>query len=118
MLLEPGDIAWVELDPVKGSEQAGRRPALIVSSAVYNEASRRTVICPITRNIRAWPFKVPLPSGLETVGAVLVDQIRSIDCAERIFGIVERAPPEVLASVRGRLAALFELGAVSPISPT
>jgi mRNA interferase MazF len=116
MPLEPGDIAWVELDPVKGSEQPSRRPALIVSSALYNEASRRTVICPITRNTRPWPFNVPLPPGLETAGVVLVDQIRSIDRAERIFGFVERAPPEVLASVRGQLAALFGLDAVSLIA--
>jgi mRNA interferase MazF len=118
MSLEPGDIAWVELDPVKGSEQAGRRPALIVSSGVYNEASRRTVICPITRNIHPWPFNVLLPPGLETAGTVLVDQVRSIDRAERVFDFVERAPPEVLASVRGKLAALFGLDAVSLIGGT
>lgn len=107
MLPEPGDIAWVELDPVKGSEQAGRRPALIVSDGLYHEASKRTVICPISRTERPWPFNVPLPSGMKTIGAVLVDQVRTIDRGERMFEIIERAPAEVVAAVRGRLAALL-----------
>jgi mRNA interferase MazF len=116
MALEVGDIVWVDLDPVKGSEQAGRRPALIVSGAIYHGASRRAVICPITRNTRPWPFNVPLPPGLETEGVVLVDQVRSIDRAGRLFGFVERAPPEVLASVRGQLAALLGLDAFPSIT--
>jgi mRNA interferase MazF len=116
MPLKAGDIAWVDLDPVKGSEQAGRRPALIISGAIYHEASRRAVICPITRNTRPWPFNVPLPPGLETKGTVLVDQVRSIDRAERLFDFVERAPPEVLADVRGQLAALFGIDTVPSIT--
>jgi len=116
MTLEAGDIVWIDLDPVKGSEQAGRRPALIVSDGIYHEASRRAVICPITRNTRPWPFNVPLPPGLETEGVVLVDQIRSIDRAQRLFGLIERAPSEVLASVRGQLAALFALDAFPSIT--
>jgi mRNA interferase MazF len=116
MALEVGDIVWVDLDPIKGSEQAGRRPALIVSSVIYHEVSRRAVICPISRNTRPWPFNVPLPLGLQTEGAVLVDQVRSIDRVERLFGFVERAPPEVLASVRGQLAALLGLDAFPSIT--
>ena len=107
MLPEPGDIAWVELDPVKGGEQAGRRPALIVSDRLYHEVSRRALICPISRTDRPWPFNVPLPGGLKTDGAVLVDQIRAIDRNARMFDIIERAPTKVVAEVRGRLAALL-----------
>lgn len=115
---EPGDIAWVELDPVKGSEQVGRRPALIVSERIYHEASRRAVICPISRTERPWPFNVQLPSGLKTNGAVLVDQVRTIDRAERMFEIIERAPAAVMAEVRGRLAALLGFDIVSSIATT
>lgn len=118
MLPEPGDIAWVELDPVKGSEQVGRRPALIVSERIYHEASRRAVICPISRTERPWPFNVQLPSGLKTNGAVLVDQVRTIDRAERMFEIIERAPAAVMAEVRGRLAALLGFDIVSSIATT
>src|SRR5437016_5901699 len=105
MLPEVGDIAWVELDPVKGTEQAGRRPALVLSDSTYHDASRRVVICPITSSARPWPFNVPLPAGLLTTGLVLVDQVRTIDRTERMFEIIERAPKELLAEVRGRLAA-------------
>jgi mRNA interferase MazF len=118
MLPEAGDIAWVELDPVKGTEQAGRRPALVVSDLIYHEASRRSVICPITSSgRRPWPLNVPLPAGLETMGFVLVDQVRTIDRAERMFGIVERVPQQVLVEVRGLLAALLGLEVLSSIAP-
>lgn len=116
MLPEVGDIAWVELDPVRGTEQAGRRPALILSDAIYHQASRRAVICPISRSVRRWPFNVVLPSGLKTTGSVMVDQIRAVERSERLFDFIERAPPEVLREVRGRLATL--LGIDIPTSMT
>lgn len=114
MLPEAGDIAWVDLDPVKGTEQAGRRPALIVSELIYHEASTRAVICPISNVERPWPFNVSLPAGMQTTGAVLVDQIRTVDRSERLFRVVERAPREVLAEVRARIVALVgcDLGAL------
>lgn len=107
-----GDIAWVELDPVRGTEQAGRRPALVLSSMLYHQESKRAVICPISSAKRPWPFNVPLPSGLTTTGVVLVDQVRTIDRSERMFDVIERVSDELLAEVRGRLAALlgFDLG--------
>lgn len=105
--LAAGDIVWAEFDPVRGSEQAGRRPALVVSMDIYNAASRRVLVCPITSRIREWPYNVALPDGIRTRGMVLVDQLRTLDRAERIFGHVEQVPGEVLAEVRGRLAALL-----------
>jgi mRNA interferase MazF len=111
---EAGDIAWVELGPVKGSEQDGRRPALVLTGAAYHEVSRRAVICPISSTERRWPFHVPLPAGLATEGVVLVDQVRMIDRSERIFEIIEHAPDQLLRDVRMRLAALVGIDAVSP----
>jgi len=107
MLPEAGDIAWVEFDPTKGTEQSGQRPALVISPAIYHAASRRAVVCPIISSEREWPFNVALPPGLKTRGTVLVDQIRTIERADRLFGIIERVPPGLLAEVRGRLAALL-----------
>jgi mRNA interferase MazF len=115
MLPDAGDIAWVDLGPVKGTEQAGRRPALILSNAIYHEASRRAVICPISASDRPWPFNVPLPSGMKIYGVVLVDQIRAIERAERMFDIVERAPIELVSEVQGRLAALLGFDVVSSL---
>jgi mRNA interferase MazF len=56
MLPEAGDVAWVEFDPVLGAEQAGRRPALVVSEREYHEISSRALVCPITSRARPWPF--------------------------------------------------------------
>jgi mRNA interferase MazF len=101
-----GDIVWVELDPIKGTEQAGRRPALVITPLDYNRESTRVVVCPVTSTKRTWPFDVPLPSTLKTVGYVLVDQVRSIDRAERVFRRIEPAPRSVLDEVLDRLSLL------------
>src|SRR5262245_39953482 len=119
MLPHVGDIAWIELDPVKGSEQAGRRPALVLTSRGYHRRSRRAVVCPISSSERRWPFNVELPAGLKTRGAVLVDQVRAIERSERMF-IIVRAPAALVAEVRGRLAALlgFDVGSFAAVEPT
>ncbi|EJW12563.1 Programmed cell death toxin MazF [Rhodovulum sp. PH10] len=113
MLPESGDIAWVEFDPVLGTEQAGRRPALVLSDRAYHEVSRRSVVCPITSRAKPWSFNVLLPEGLKITGVVLVDQVRSIDREHRMFGVIDRAPDRVLQDVRGVLVALLGLEAVS-----
>lgn len=113
MLPDIGDIVWIEFGPVKGTEQGGRRPGLVLTSLGYHERSRRAVVCPITSRERSWPFNVRLPAGLKTRGTVLVDQIRAIERAERMFEIIERVPAEFLSEVRGRLAALLEFDVVS-----
>ena len=107
---DAGDIAWIELDPIKGHEQAGRRPALILSSQAYHAMSSLAVICPITSGGRRnWRFKAPLPEGLKTTGFVLVDQVRAIDRTARPLKFVERVPLQTLAEIRGLLAALLQL---------
>lgn len=107
MLPDVGDIAWIDFDPVRGTEQAGRRPGLVLTPRSYHEQSKRAVVCPITSNARAWPFNVKLPEGLRTEGVVLVDQLRVIDRTQRMFAIVERVPNELLVEVRAKLAALL-----------
>jgi mRNA interferase MazF len=112
MLPEIGDVAWVEFDPVISTEQAGRRPALVLSDRTYH-VSRRAIVCPISICARPWAFNVPLPHGMITSGMVLVDQIRTIDRTQRMFKIIEHAPDAVIAGVRGRLAALLRLENIS-----
>jgi mRNA interferase MazF len=107
VLPRAGDIYWVELDPVSGTEQAGRRPALFISEAGYHELSTRAVICPITAKARGWPFEVRVTTGLKTIGVVLVDQVRTIHRATRIFDFIEQVPPPLLDEVRSRLGALL-----------
>jgi mRNA interferase MazF len=109
-VVDAGDIAWIDLDPTKGHEQAGRRPALVLSPAQYHQKSAIAIICPITSTGRAnWPFKVPLPPGLQTSGYVLVDQIRTIDRNARPLKFIEKVPAKTLADVRGLLAGLLQL---------
>jgi mRNA interferase MazF len=107
MLPDVGDITWVDLDPVKGTEQAGRRPALVLTPLGYHQRCRRAVICPISSTVGPWPFNVSLPQGLKTRGAVLVDQIRVIERTDRMFGVIERAPEALVWEVRTKLAALL-----------
>jgi mRNA interferase MazF len=108
-LPDAGDIAWVELDDTRGTEQSGRRPALILTPRSYHETSRRAIICPITSRLRDWPTNVHLPQGLETEGTVLVDQIRSIDREQRVFDFIETVPQAVLTEVHAKLAALLDI---------
>jgi mRNA interferase MazF len=78
-----GDLIWTAFDPVKGREQAGRRPALVISSAAFTEFTNLAVVCPITSRVRPFPTSVVLPVGLPISGEVLVSHLRSIDIAAR-----------------------------------
>ena len=114
LLPDAGDIAWVEFDPVRGTEQAGRRPALILTSRQYHETSNHSLVCPITSRMRDWPADVVLPPEMKTKGSVLVDQIRVVDRRQRMFGVIERVSNRVLVRVRERVAAL--VGIEIPLS--
>lgn len=103
---QPGDLILVNLEPVPGTEQRGTRPALIISTIDMNTLTQRVIICPITRNLHPWTTKVFLPEGLAVSGAILVDQVRSIDRNARILRFIGTVPDAVLAAVRGKLAAL------------
>jgi mRNA interferase MazF len=107
MFPDAGDIAWVEFDPIRGTEQAGRRPALLLSSRIYHEVSPCAVVCPITKTERNWPFDVAIPLGHQTQGFVLIDQVRTVDRPGRMFGMIERVSPAFLAEIRERLAAFL-----------
>jgi mRNA interferase MazF len=113
-LPDAGDIVWVDFDPVRGTEQAGRRPALVLTPRLYHEGSRRALVCPITRAMRDWPPNVALPTQLRTKGVVLVDQIRAIDRSQRIHRTIESVPADFMAAIRLRLAAL--LGIEIPVT--
>lgn len=110
-LPEPGDLAWVNFDPRVGGEQSGHRPALVLTPSEYHAKTPYMIVCPITSNTRPYPFKVVLPDGLPIAGAVLVDQIKSVDRRSRGCRIVGRVSAAVLADVRGRLAALLGITA-------
>mgnify|MGYP001574940802 CR=1 FL=1 len=102
-----GDIVKMSFSPQSGHEQAGWRPALVVSPKAYNAASSLALFCPITSTTKGYPFEVPLPDGTETAGVVLADQIRSLDWRARRARFVESAPPAVVAEVIALLEPLI-----------
>ena len=106
-LPDRGALVWLNFTPQSGHEQAGHRPALVVSPRVYHRRSTLAVVCPITSNRRPWPWKVMLPDGLSLSGAVLVDQLRSIDREARNLRVVDQVPRPVLAEVQAKLAVLL-----------
>jgi mRNA interferase MazF len=112
-LPDVGDIVWAELDPIMGTEQAGRRPVLVLTPRGYHEKSTRSIICPITSKAGFWPWNVELPVGLKTGGVVLVDQVRTIDRRQRMFDFIETAPDDVTGKVLGRLASLLGINFVA-----
>ena len=78
-----GDVVWIDLEPQAGHEQAGRRPAVILSSVDYNRKAGLAILCPITKQIKGYPFEVVIPPGQDVAGAVLSDQIKSLDWQAR-----------------------------------
>ena len=74
-----GDVVWITLNPQAGHEQAGRRPAVILSPAAYNDKVGLALLCPITSQIKGYPFEVVIPPGLRVGGAILADQVKSLD---------------------------------------
>jgi len=105
---EAGDIVMLDFDPQIGREQARRRPALVLTDQRYNRASGLAVVCPLTSKRKLYPFA--LPTTLDAVdGAVLVDQIKSLDWQGRKARFHSRAEPALASRVRQYLAVLLGL---------
>lgn len=104
---ERGDAVWITLDPQAGHEQAGRRPALVLSPAAYNGRVGLALLCPITTQAKGYPFEVPLPEGLPITGVVGSDQVKSLDWRARRASRIGVVPEEVVAEVVRRLQTLL-----------
>lgn len=109
-LPEAGDLIWTDFDPTRGREQAGRRPALVVSSARFTENTGLTVVCPITSRVRPFPTSVVLPAGMPIAGEILTSHVRSIDTRARPIRYAGSAvPPETAQFVRAKLNAFITI---------
>ena len=106
---DAGDLVWLTYDPPTGHEHRGRRPALIVSPRVYNAKARLAIACPITSQVKGYPFEVELPAAGTITGVVLADHVRNVDWQARRIAFEAKAPAELLTEVRERLRALLEL---------
>jgi mRNA interferase MazF len=105
-----GHLVWISLDPQSGHEQAGRRPALVLSPGAYNGLVGLAPFCPVTSHAKGYPFEVPLPAGLALSGVVLADHVKCLDWRSRRAEYAGEAPEAVVAEVVRRLGLL--LGAV------
>ncbi len=102
-----GDLVWISFDPQAGHEQAGRRPAIVLSPRAYNLRVGLALICPVTSRVKGYPFEVLLPDGLPVHGIVLADQVKSLDWKARGIEPAGIAPPSVVAEVLGKLGSLL-----------
>ena len=102
-----GELVWIDFNPQAGSEQAGRRPAVVLSPGPYNGRVGLELFCPITRQVKGYPFEVPLPDGLTVSGVVLSDQIRSLDWRRRNAQPAAMLPRETIEQVLQKVTVLL-----------
>lgn len=101
-----GDVIWITLNPQACHEQAGRQPALVLSPATYNGKAGLAILCPITNQIKGYPFEVLIPPGLSITGSVLADQVKSLDWRGRGAELICSLPRRTVVEVLKKLAAL------------
>jgi mRNA interferase MazF len=107
---ERGDIIKADFGLGQaGHEQSGWRPALVLTSGIYNKASGLAVVAPITNQVKGYPFEVNLPIGHKITGIILADAVKSIDWRERKARFYDKAPAVVINNVQAKLAALLGL---------
>jgi mRNA interferase MazF len=104
-----GDLIWVNFSPQLGREQAGRRPAVVLSPRVYNEKASLAIVCPITSKTKGYPFEVPIPPGSRIQGVVLADHLKSLDWRLLQAQKAGKIPGAVLDQVREVIALLLQL---------
>ena len=102
-----GDAVWLQFDPQTGHEQAGRRPALVLSPESYNRRVGLAILCPITPQAKGYPFEVALPPGGGISGVVLSDQLKSLDWRARRAHLIEALPQRVTEEVLAKLGTLL-----------
>jgi mRNA interferase MazF len=105
-----GDLVWLQFSPQAGHEQAGRRPALVLSPRPYNRKVSLAICCPVTSHVKGYPFEVALPPGLGVDGVVLADQVKSLDWRRRQARRIRAAPASVVDDVLAKLETLVGRG--------
>jgi mRNA interferase MazF len=102
-----GDTVWITLNPQAGHEQSGRRPALVLSPSAYNGKVGLAILCPITSQIKGYPFEVVIPSGLKLAGVVLADQVKNLDWRVRKAEFICKLPRKTTDEVLEKLGTLL-----------
>ena len=102
-----GDAVWITLTPQAGHEQSGRRPAVVLSPGAYNARVGLALLCPITNQIKGYPFEVVIPAGLRVSGAILADQVKSLDWQARQAEFICTLPPRTIGEVLQKVGTLL-----------
>jgi len=102
-----GDVVWITFNPQAGHEQAGRRPALVLSPSSYNGKVGLAILCPVTSQVKGYPFEVAIPAGLKLAGVVLADQVKSLDWRFRRAEFICKLPRETTIEVIDKLGTLL-----------
>ena len=103
-----GDFVWLQFTPQAGHEQARHRPAVALSPRSYNQKSGLALFCPVTSQIKGYPFEVQLPDGLPIKGVVLCDQVKSLDWSARRARLAARLPAATLDDILAKMLALLK----------
>ena len=110
---ERGDTVWMDFSPQSGHEQAGRRPAIVLSPRQYNDTVGLAIVCPITNQKKGYPFEVDIPNGSSVTGVILADQVKSVDWRARKAARVGKLPPQTVNKTLQLLDTLL-CGATRP----
>jgi len=102
-----GDIVWIDFDPQSGHEQAGRRPALVLTPQKYNAKVGLAIFCPITKNVKGYPFEVLVPKGVKISGSILSDHVKNLDWRAMEVEFIGKLPNNVIEDVLKKLAVLL-----------
>jgi mRNA interferase MazF len=103
-----GDVVWIDFDPQTGHEQAGRRPALVLSPRSYNRPAGLALLCPITTQAKGYPYEVTISASLRVSGVVLTDQVKNMDWKQRRATFLCQMPADVLDEVVEKLLTLVD----------
>lgn len=103
-----GDVVWISFNPQSGHEQAGHRPALVLSPQPYNRKVGLALICPITTRVKGYPFEVRVPEGLKVSGAILSDQVKSMDWGARGASMLCSVPDKTVHQVLNKVGTLLD----------
>ena len=104
-----GDAVRISLNPQAGHEQAGRRPAVILSPRSYNGKTGLAILCPVTSHVKGYPFEVVLPADLPVTGAILSDQIKSLDWRVRDAELICTLPDKIVSEIMQKLVTLLSI---------
>lgn len=102
-----GDAVWVTFNPQAGHEQSGRRPAVVLSPEAYNAKVGLAILCPVTNQIKGYPFEVLIPAGLPVAGAILSDQAKSLDWRVRKAELICTVPSKTISEALQKLNTLL-----------